>query len=249
MEARFRIQFSWDPNQVTADGSPPPIKVGFFHPELTSSIFTEAPFSHTRKQLYRVAETFCVYVNEILKPGWVAEVNQQRLYNDETSIRRHHDHLTRVNDPIDDFDGVIIENWEERSAKRALAKTRAFELLKTLNPELAEKIHAGSAFYLQGTRYIYIVSPQSQKLSVLLPKGPMSLCVYIIDSTVQENTYDWAIAMWKYLTAAEEYTLKIANHLTFYLTDAKELRYEEENKANRNPNSTGTIESVLEGEG
>lgn len=213
MPTQFRVQLRADFDQ----GDPPPLYLGCWDRAIPEAeqLQTQIPFETTRKQIYAIARKFCIWVNIVKKPGYEAYLNQQRLYSEEVAIRERHNHLVvRTTQAIErDF------NYEQLKA----ATNRARDLLKQLNYELWRKMECGDAFYLKGLEYVYIVSPRSKKLSVLLPEGPKSLCVYITDPNVQENKYDWAIAMWTYLQGAEQHVLQTANHFDFWLADGGEL--------------------------
>ena len=96
--------------------------------------------------------------------------------------------------------------------RRQNAEERAKELLVSLNPTLVKQIEKGGAFYLNGPTFVYIVNVDLRAVTVLFEDRPRSLCIYIRNRDVQDNKYDWAIAMWMHIKANEVEFLRIANH-------------------------------------
>jgi hypothetical protein len=208
-----------------ADADPPVWKVGVFDAHLDAPVYTTVPFATTRIELYDVAKRFCVALNR-RDLGWSVKFNRQTMYNSYVSEARIHHMRTHPNDIAR---GVTTEgtingpSWIEQFHQRQAAEAKAFDLLQSVNPSLANKMKSGHAFYLQGQKHVYIVEPSYQRLSVLLPEGPRSLCVYITESDVQNNKFDWALTMWTYLQGMEDDLLSIANHFPYALWNTEEV--------------------------
>jgi hypothetical protein len=192
---------------------PPVFKVGVFSQHIERDVYTTVPFTTTRKELYELADRFAIYVNK-QNFGWRAQTNRQQLYTTYRAVTYQHHVL--------DTYAIHSKDLDTRHKEARAAEEKARELLNSINPELCKQMEGHEAFYLQGARYIYIVEPLYKRLNVLHPECPKSLCVYITDRTVQGNKYDWAIAMWMYLTANEEHVLVTANHFNFNLVSVKE---------------------------
>lgn len=224
MAAEFRIQLDWDPHQQEGEGGPPPLKLGVFDRHITDPPpYINIPFNTPRKQIYDIAVQYCVYVNGVLKPDWECVFERNRLYQDHIACLNRHAYTTRATELVGLRHGEIAV-----PTSRDQAQIVAEALLRQLNPTLADKVKKGASFYLQGTKHVYIIQPQSRKLCVLYPTGPKFLCVYVTDSAVQDNPYDWMIAVWKYLVASEEKLLTTANEFEFYLTDTEEVKLVED---------------------
>lgn len=224
---------------------PPLIKIGVFSRHIEQDVFTTVPFDTERKDLYQFADNFAIWINR-REYGWDAQVNRQHLYNDYRMIHwefRQHQHFPPVLGNQDTINEILSSYQIAHNAE-----TKAKALLNEMNPELCKKVDSGGAFYLQGARYIFIVNPVHKKVDVLFPDGPKSLCVYIKDPTVQTNKYDWTLAMWKYLSGAEEHVLKTANHFDFYLTGAQEVTtLAQETSDNPDTESGESVNNLLEG--
>jgi len=221
---------------------PPLLHIGCFSRHLDQDFFTAVPFNTERKACYEIADNLAIYINR-QNLGWTAQTDRQHLYNDFKRLHwefRERQHYTlTTEDTTEIYDLVNAQH---------LAEQKARALLFDLNAQLCEKVDKGKAFYLQGTRYVYIIHPNSKKIDVLYPTGPISLCVYIQDSTVQHNKYDWALAMWKYLVAAEQHVLTTANHFDFYLNvDTQEVTIAQDGQDIRDTNDGTTPFNLLEG--
>jgi hypothetical protein len=228
------------------DTNPPSLDIGLFDRHLEQEHFMNVPFDTPRKECYTHADRFAVYIN-LQNLGWAAQTNRQHLYQDWT--RLHWQHRERDYWQVN-IDEQIVQSYVDTFAQAQQAESKARTLLFDVNPSLCEKVDKGGPFYLQGTRYIYIIHPTSKKIDVLKPEGPTSLCVYIKDQTVQHNKYDWALAMWKYLTASEEHVLTTANHFEFRLNiDTQEVTIDEEGKVISTRSDETAPNDLLEGTG
>lgn len=214
----FRVEFGWDQETPTR------LRVGVFNRALPQPVFTTAPIETPRKQAYTIARTFVTWVNGVLKPGWICEFNQQRLYLDHSHATAMHMYSLRVEEDLE----TKVCNLSESQLTRLTAELKAKQLLQNLHPDIFIKVERGGSFYIQSTRHVYICNVDSRRLWVLLPQGPKSLCVYLQDSSVQQNKYDWVIGMYRYLMGAEQTLLKTANHFDFWLSENEEVKIAED---------------------
>lgn len=180
------------------------------------------PFDLGNKELYSKAKKFAVWVNQNESLPYRMEFNQQYFYNDVRNAKRdHYQHRPlrpAIHYEYDDRIGIDRERdrWQVEYEQRLEAEEKAKALLITLTSvEFAEGVQGGHPFYFESNNVRYIIDPSYNNLIRLDPDCPRGLCVYLADPKVQQNKWDWAIAIYLYLKGAQQHLHDSANEYRY----------------------------------
>lgn len=151
---------------------------------------------HPAKPLWLRARVFGAALN--------AEVDIASLRRDLAEARSRHYFNTR---------NIRREEvTQERLLRERSAQERAQDLLRSALPLIYKEVCNSYAFYMdspEGERFLVDVS--NRNVVWLQKDSPRGLCIYLRDSSVQQNKWDWTLAVYLYIRGATKTFLETAN--------------------------------------
>lgn len=229
----FRVQIWWDRSDTD-----PHFRMGWRRQHGIPERYVVAAFDTSNRELYQQATRFAVWANLQEDLHFRMEFSRSHLYNDITAAKRDHyqrtSYLRRNNqiNTLTESDDYWAKYQAEQQAKKD-AEARGKELLIQATDAVYANLALGHyPFYftpLPGKTYI--IDPTQKNVIWLDTDFPKGLCIYLADPKVQENRYDWALAIYLYLKGGNETLHSTANEYRY-------IRYAEWKKADEIPQPT-----------
>ena len=218
----YRVKAWWD-----QDATNPHFHLGWNERVLTPrERHVGLPFDAQNAVIYATADRFALWVNTNEALNFRLQVNRNYLYNDLTKAKRAHYTETTPYEPPPPYNATQATTestdayWARRQREldeKANAKERARQLLGSLtDQQYATNILQGHPFYFSPEPgRTYIIDPAQKNVVRLDEAHPVGLCIYLADPEVQQNEYDWGVAIYLYLKGASAHLHKTANEYRY----------------------------------